>query len=297
MSSSGLSGWCGRGLDVDLAQEGWNVRPIDLDPLRRFLGGRGLGAFFLLSDGVYDKDPLGPDNELVFAVGPVTGLKGPSLGRFSASTRSPLTGALLDCNCGGPFGAALKRRGYDYLRVEGCCAEPSYLLIEGGLEKPKVEIRRAHDLWGLDTRETLSRLAERHPKSQSAVIGPAGENGVLFATVVTNRGRSLGRGGLGTVMGAKGLKAIVLSGEEGFKTTAADADRFGFVVYEAEKMLKSSPITSRGLPQFGTSALLMVLNQAGALPTRNYRESQFELAESISPGRCSTDSQLSRVSV
>ena len=235
----------------------------------------------MLESSVYNKDPLGPENPIIIANGPLTGMKAPTAGRFSASTRSPLTGALLDCNCGGPFGVALKRKGYDCLRIDGCCAEPSYVLVEGSLEDPRVEIRPAKSLWGQDVPSSLDQLEEMHPGSQALVIGPAGENGVLFATAVTNRRRSLGRGGFGTVMGSKKLKAIVLAGEEGHKPVPADAEGFDFVVYEAQKMLKSSPITSRGLPEFGTSVLVNVLNQAGALPTRNYRDSQFELAESI----------------
>ena len=236
----------------------------------------------MLEGRVYEKDPLGPDNPLIFVTGPLTGMKAPSAGRFSASTRSPLTGALLDCNCGGPFGIALKRRGYDYLRVDGRCPKPSYVVVDGGLEDPRVDVRPANDLWGRDIPATLDRLEELHPGCQAVVIGPAGENGVLFATAVTNRGRSLGRGGFGTVMGSKNLKAIVLTGDEGYKPAPADADGFDFVVYEAQKMLKANPITSRGLPEFGTSVLVNVLNQAGALPTRNYRDSQFELADQIS---------------
>lgn len=282
MGGSDLSGWCGRSLHVDLGQASFRVAPVSPQTLRSVLGGRGLGAYMLLEERVYEKDPLGPENPLIFATGPLTGMRAPSAGRFSASTRSPLTGALLDCNCGGPFGIALKRRGYDYLRVDGCCSEPSYVVVDGGLENPRVEVRPAGDLWGRDIPATLDRLDELHPGCQAAVIGPAGENGVLFATVVTNRRRSLGRGGLGTVMGSKQLKAIVLTGQEGHRPVPADAERFKFVVYEAQKMLKASPITSRGLPEFGTSVLMNVLNQAGALPTRNYRDSQFEQANEIS---------------
>jgi aldehyde:ferredoxin oxidoreductase len=276
-----LHGWCGRSLNVDLYRGSSEVSPVLAETLRTYIGGRGLGAYMMLESRVYEKDPLGPDNPIVIANGPITGMKAPTAGRFSASTRSPLTGALLDCNCGGPFGIALKRKGWDCLRVDGCCAEPSYLLVDGALDDARADVLPAKDLWGLDVPSSLGRLAEMHPGCQALVIGPAGENGVLFATAVTNRGRSLGRGGFGTVMGAKKLKAIVITGDDAHKPAPADADGFDFVVYEAQKMLKASPITSRGLPEFGTSVLVNVLNQAGALPTRNYRESQFELAESI----------------
>ena len=129
---------------------------------------------------------------------------------------------------------------------------------------------------------SLARLRELHPGREAAVIGPAGERGVLFACIVNNRGRSIGRGGLGAVMGAKKLKALVVAGHGDHKPPVADPERLEFIVYEAEKLLKANPITSTALPEFGTSVLVNVLNQAGALPTRNHRESQFEDAAAIS---------------
>ncbi len=145
-----------------------------------------------------------------------------------------------------------------------------------------VEWSQADELWGLDVPTSIARLREVRPDSEAAVIGPAGERGVLFASIVNNRGRSIGRGGLGTVMGAKRLKAIVVAGHGTHKPAVADPERLEFIVYEAEKLLKANPITSQALPEFGTSVLVNVLNQAGALPTRNYRESQFEHADLIS---------------
>ena len=117
------------------------------------------------------------------------------------------------------------------------------------------------------------------------MIGPAGERGVLFASIVNNHGRHLGRGGLGTVMGAKRLKAIVALPGEHPLPAPADPELFDFVVYEAQKILfRANPITSQALPQFGTPVLVNVLNEAGALPTRNFRESRFEHAQSVSSG-------------
>jgi aldehyde:ferredoxin oxidoreductase len=129
---------------------------------------------------------------------------------------------------------------------------------------------------------SLVRLRELHKGCQAGVIGPAGERGVLFASIVNNRGRSIGRGGLGAVMGAKRLKAIVVARDGEMTPSVADPERLSFVVYEAEKLLKANPITSQALPEFGTSVLVNVLNQAGAFPTRNFRDSQFEEARAIS---------------
>jgi len=278
MDAQTTAAWHGRGLRVDLTAARGSDEPLDARVARDYLGGRGLGAHLLLSRGLHDVEPLGPANPLIFATGPLTGTGAPTSGRYSVSSRSPLTGTVFDGNSGGAFGVVFKRLGYDYLWVEGALNAPGYLLI--GCDG--VEVREADDLWGLDVPTTLARLRERHPGSEAAVIGPAGENQVLFASIVNNRGRSVGRGGLGAVMGAKRLKAIVVSSGAGLQPRPADAERFAFVAYEAGKMLKSNSVTSQALPEFGTAVLVNVLNQAGAFPTRNFRESQFEHAERIS---------------
>jgi len=178
---------------------------------RAVLGGRGLGAYLLLRERVYDVDPLAPANPLIFAPGPLTGSAAPAAGRYSVSSRSPLTGTVFDGNSGGAFGVAVRRLGLDYLVVEGACEAPSYLLIgDDG-----VRLLPAGELWGADVPAALARLRELHGRAEAAVIGPAGERGVLFASIVNNRGRQIGRGGLGAVMGAKSLKAIVLAVEGG----------------------------------------------------------------------------------
>jgi aldehyde:ferredoxin oxidoreductase len=194
------------------------------------------------------------------------------------SSRSPLTGTLFDGNSGGAFGAALRRLDLDYLVVSGACEAPAYLL----LDDDGARLLPAADLWGLDVPATLAALKERHGRCEAALIGPAGEAGVLFASVVNNRGRQVGRGGLGAVMGAKRLKAIVLRGGCGKSPGPADGERFAAITAEAIELLKADPITSWALPEFGTSVLVNVLNQVGALPTRNFRESVFAAAEQIS---------------
>lgn len=272
----------GRGLCVDLTTGSSRDEHIGDDVMRAYLGGRGLGAHLMLARGGYAVDPLSPANPLIFAPGPLTGSGAPASGRYSVTSRSPLTGTVFDGNSGGHWGTVFKRMGYDYLTLEGACASPSYLVIEVRGEAAHVETRPAAGLWGQDVPATLAALRELYPGSEAAVIGPAGERGVLFASIVNNRGRSIGRGGLGTVMGGKNLKAVVLLGEHVPKPSGADEQRFAFITYEATKMLKSNPITSQALPEFGTSVLVNVLNQAGAFPTRNFRESQFEHAEAIS---------------
>ncbi len=257
---------------------------------RSFLGGRGLGAYLALREKLYEALPLSPENQLIFAPGPLTGTGAPASGRYSVTSLSPLTGTVFDGNSGGNFGNALRRLGWDYLILTGALDEPGYVTIglpgaAGGEPLPgagDAVLNPAGALWGTDVPATLSRLRELHPKSEAGVIGPAGERGVLFGSIVNNRGRSIGRGGLGAVMGSKRLKAVVVGGHGDHRPAVADPERLEFIVYEAEKLLKSNPITSTALPEFGTSVLVNVLNQAGAMPTRNHRESQFEGAAAIS---------------
>ncbi len=289
-----------RGLRLDLSRRTCAQEELPADVARRWLGGRGLGAYLALRERLWEVEPLAPENLLIFAPGPLTGTGAPASGRYSVTSRSPLTGTVFDGNSGGNFGNALRLLGWDYLIVTGALDEPGYVTL--GLDGPGqaspagpgsfaaepfagpggAALRPAAGLWGLDVPATLERVRELHPRSEAAVIGPAGERGVLFASIVNNRGRSIGRGGLGAVMGSKRLKAFVLHGHGDHKPPVADPERLEFIVYEAEKLLKSNPITSTALPEFGTSVLVNVLDQAGALPTRNHRETRFEGAAMIS---------------
>jgi aldehyde:ferredoxin oxidoreductase len=291
-----------RGLRLDLSRHSCDQEQLPADVARSWLGGRGLGAYLALRERLFAVEPLAPENLLIFAPGPLTGTGAPASGRYSVTSRSPLTGTVFDGNSGGNFGNALRRLGWDYLIVTGALDEPGYVTLgpdgagEGapaGAPEPLAgaqplggsggaTLHPAAGLWGRDVPASLERLRELHPRSEAAVIGPAGERGVLFASIVNNRGRSIGRGGLGAVMGAKRLKALVVDGHGRRTPPVADPERLEFIVYEAEKLLKSNPITSTALPEFGTAVLVNVLDQAGALPTRNHRESRFEGAAAIS---------------
>ena len=267
-----------RGLWVDVGSGTSRDEELPVEVARDFVGGRGLGAWIAVRERLYEVEPLAPENLLVFAPGPLTGTGAPASGRYSVTSRSPLTGTVFDGNSGGNWGNAFRRLGYDYLVVSGACAAPACLM----LSERGAELRPADGLWGLEVPAALAAIRELHAGSEAAVIGPAGERGVLFASIVNNRGRSIGRGGLGAVMGAKRLKAVIVAGGGGRRPPVADPERLSFVAYEAEKLLKANPITSQALPEFGTAVLVNVLDQAGALPTRNYRDSQFEHAQAIS---------------
>ena len=270
-----MQGWSGKLLDVDLTSGAIQTRSLDAELLRLFVGGRGLGArllWDLVGPGV---DALSPQNVLIFATGPLTATAFPTSNRFVVTTKSPLTGTVLDANAGGVWGVHFKRAGYDALVVRGQAPEPVYLKIS----QKGASLYPAQHLWGLTVSETTAALAQSKARSVLC-IGPAGERLVRLAAIMSDGTRALARGGPGAVMGSKRLKAIVVEGAE--RVEIADRERFRFVVYEATKHLKASPLTSQALPRFGTAAVLNVVNHFGVLPTRNFQQSQFERAEDIS---------------
>lgn len=270
-----MYGWMGKILDIDLTTHSIEVKGLPLDLAQKYLGGRGLGARLVWDSVPPTTDPLSPKNILVFATGPLTATQAPATGRASLSTKSPLTGTIHDSNVGGSFGVKLKQAGYDALIIRGKAHKPVYL----SLSKNGVEIKEVPELWGKDTFFTLKAL-KQGDNSSVICIGPAGENLVRYAAIIADGRRAFGRGGVGAVMGSKNLKAIVVEGSK--KPRIADPEQFDFVVYEARKQIKANPITSKGLPQFGTSMLVNILNEIGAFPTRNYQEPYFEGAENIS---------------
>ncbi len=270
-----MYGWMGKMAVVDLSTGECGYRPLDEETLRTYLGGRGLGMK-LLSESP-PSDPLSPANPLIFCAGPLTGAGLPASSRFSLSTRSPLTGTAFDSNSGGSWGVKLKRCGVDALMVVGRAEEPVYLVLGSG----GFRLEPAAELWGRSVNETTRILEEREgPRSSVACIGAAGESGSLLAAVMNDRSRTCARGGVGAVMGAKRLKAIVAEGEE--DVAVADAPRLAYVKREAERWLKANPVTAAGLPQFGTAVLVNLLNELGSFPAYNFRASRFADAELIS---------------
>ena len=180
------------------------------DMHRKFLGGYGLGAALLLERMDPAADALGPENILGFAAGILTGTGAYIASRFMAFAKSPSTGGWGDSNCGAFFGKALKSSGFDAVLLSGVAEKPVYILLSGG----SCEILPAEDLWGLDTYETDDILKNRHPGSQVACIGPAGERMSTIAGISTDKGRYAARSALGAVMGSKKVKAVVAAGGE-----------------------------------------------------------------------------------
>ncbi len=271
-----MNGWFGKLLHVDLSSGAIEYRDIPEATLRDYLGGRGLGVRLVAEYGP-GIEPLSPDNPLVFAVGPLTAAPVPTAGRFTLVSRSPLTGTIFDSNSGGRFGVQLKRCGVDALVVTGQAASPAYLaLTERG-----AEIREAGGLWGRGVAEASRELEAAEGKGCSvACIGPAGERQALLAGVMNDVHRAAARGGLGAVMGSKRLKAVVARGRAEVKV--ADLDRLRYVVKESFRWIKANPVTSRGLPLYGTAILVNLLNELGSFPSHNFRSSSFSGAERLS---------------
>jgi aldehyde:ferredoxin oxidoreductase len=272
-----MNGWTGKMLRVNLSTRSVKIEEIDEEILHLYLGGRGLGAYLVYTEVPPDTDPLGRENILAFCTGAMTGIRVPTGGRSSMSTLSPLTGTVFDANSGSQFGVRLRWAGYDALVITGKADEPVWLEIS----EEGAEIHSADHLWGLEIPETVEKLKAKN--SAVAAIGPAGENLVLFASIADEGGRSYGRGGVGAVMGSKNLKALVARGKA--KPDIADKEVYEFVNYEAGKMVKASPRTSKGLPEFGTSVLVNLMNWYGVLPTNNFQKGEFEHAENISGER------------
>lgn len=271
------TGWTGRLIRVNLDRSTVFEENVDSSLQELFLGGRGLGAAILAREVPPSPDPPGSENKLIFSAGPITGTGTPGSGRFSLTSRSPLTGTITDSNAGGLWGVMLKRCGFDSLIIEGRSSKPVYLAIIDG----EGSIHDASGIWGLDIPSTCSFLKNIHGNSASvAAIGPAGENKVLLASVITDDCRSLGRGGLGAVMGMKNLKAVVLSG--GNKIAVADQSKYKYFIQESMKWIKANPITSQGLPEFGTPVLVNLINELGVLPAYNFKHSNFVGAYKIS---------------
>ncbi|MBW2397004.1 MAG: aldehyde ferredoxin oxidoreductase, partial [Deltaproteobacteria bacterium] len=197
-----IKGYAGRVLEVDLSAKSFSFEPLDEETARLYIGGKGYGTRLLYDRTEAGVDPLGPDNPLIFATGPLNGSVAPQSNRFAVVTKSPLTGGIGSATCGGSFALGMKKAGIDILVVSGRSERPLRIEVDG--DANHVEFLDAADLWGKGTYETQKLLGK---KKNHAVIGPAGENEVLFAGIVSDE-RIAGRTGVGAVMGSKKLKAV-----------------------------------------------------------------------------------------
>ncbi|MCM5679555.1 aldehyde ferredoxin oxidoreductase family protein [Schlegelella sp. S2-27] len=271
--------WAGKILRVNLTTGEVKSEPLNMEWARAYLGSRGLATKYLTSEIDPKVDPLSTENKIIWSTGPLTGTMASTGGRYTVVTKGPLTGAIACSNSGGYWGAELKMAGWDMVIFEGASPRPVFLYIEDD----KVELRDAAHLWGKSVWETEGTLKKelQDPLVRVSCIGKAGEQQVLFAAVVNDLHRAAGRSGVGAVMGAKNLKAIAVRGTQGVGNIA-DPKEFMKVTFEKKKVLADNAVTGQGLPAYGTQVLMNVINEVGALPTRNHRDSQFEGAKDIS---------------
>jgi len=273
-----------RRLRVDLISGLISEESVPEDIIRDFLGGRGLNAATLIREAPGQPSPLSPSNPLVVGVGPFAGTMLPTNGRHHFTARSPLTGIFGDSNAAGFWGAELRYAGYHQLVITGRADKPAYLLIEDG----EARLNDASHLWGLNTWETEEHLKRDLglPEAQVASIGPAGENMVRFASIINNLGRAAGRAGLGAIMGAKNLKAIVVRGTGPVGTAA-----IGKTLTVSREMTRHLESTDdfKIRSVYGTPALVELYNSRGILPTRNCQSGKFDGAEDIGGRRLLRD--------
>ncbi|MHA2175720.1 MAG: aldehyde ferredoxin oxidoreductase family protein [Candidatus Hodarchaeales archaeon] len=268
-------GYMGKILDIDLTRDKIQTQSLDMKLAQKWIGGKGLGARLLYENLEPNIDPLSQKNILLFMTGPLTGSSVQTSGRWTIVTKSPHTGIFLDSHIGGKFGHRLKRAGYDYIILRGKTNEPAYLEVTS----EKVDIISAQDYWGKGIYETEELLKKKHPRAEISAIGPAGENRVSFASIVTDKTHVAGRGGAGAVMGSKNLKAIVANGTE--KIEAVHSDKFRKLTREFTKKVRANPGVKRR-HEIGTVMWVKIANDAGFLPTHNFQAGVFKEAENIS---------------
>lgn len=278
-----LGGYRNRIARVDLTSGKIAYEPLNQGDLRKYLGGRGLGAKYVFDNGP-NVEPLSPENILVFMTGPLTGTDVNLSGRIAVCTKSPLSGTIVDSHHGGWSGARLKWAGLDGIIFSGRAAVPTYALVIEG----EVKLFSAAELWGKGAHATVKALQEKHPGKDVSVmcIGQAGENTVALACVMNEDDRASGRGGTGAVMGSKNLKAIVVLGKHADRPRPADPEAFKAAHARALEELSNEKVVTAprkgGLSVYGTNVLMNIINTIGAMPTRNAKETFFPQHQAIS---------------
>ncbi len=275
-----LKGYWNRFIRVNLTNNNCSVESFNEDLLKSYLGGSGLGAKLLLDEVAFGVDPLGPDNKIFFLTGPLCGTTIPTSARHAAVTKSPLTGIFAESDIGGFWGFELKKAGYDGIIIEGQADKPVLVLIDDA----NIAIRDASSLWGKDTFAT-DELVKRQisPDCQVMCIGGAGEKLVKYAAVLTDGrdSRALGRSGIGAVMGAKKLKAVVVRGTR--QVEVYDKIRLTGAIKDGIKGIKDTIIN---MNKFGTASGVVPHESYGNFPLKNWSQGRWpEGAERISGQR------------
>jgi aldehyde:ferredoxin oxidoreductase len=275
-------------LKIDLTNNTTEDFVIPKEWERDFLGGASLAAQILYSTLTKELDPLSPESPLLFINGPLTGTNGPTTGRFVICGKSPATNLWAESNIGGFWGPELRKAGYDGLWITGKAQSPVYLWIEEG----RFEVRDAARMWGKDIYITQEMVKEEIgvKGARVAVIGEAGERGILFSSICCDHGRMAGRTGMGAVMGSKNLKAIAVYGKNKFEVT----EKYTQVRSEANRTLKQDN-EARILHELGSSGVANYAEYLGSMPSKYYHKGSFEGVDNIS-GSKMTESILTGTS-
>ncbi len=259
-----IGGYAGKLARVDLSERRASLQELDPETLKNYIGGSGLGARLLYDETSGETDPLEPENRLMFLTGPLTGTIVPTSGRHNIVSKSPLTQGWGEAEVGGSWGFKLKAAGYDGVIFQGKADRPVVVVIDG----QGISIEDASSLWGMDTFETDHALKARFGKSAGvACIGPAGENLVRIASIMTDgeHGRAAGRGGLGAVMGSKQLKAVVTVGTEHPMVSRREALQES--IKAAMPVIKEK---TKALHDYGTAGGILFAEEMGDLPVKNW---------------------------
>ena len=244
---------------------------------RDYLGGASLAARLLYPVLTRNLDPVSPEAPLLFLNGPLTGTAGPAVGRFVVCGKSPATGLWAESNCGGFWGPELRFCGYDGLWITGKADRPVYLWLNNG----RLEVRDAKYVWGKDTYESQEIIKSEIgvPGAHVLTIGPAGENGVLFAGLFCDHGRTAGRTGLGAVAGSKNLKAIAVKGTQ--KIPLAQPEAYATLRSQANRALKADNI-SQVTHDLGTAGVADYADYLGSMPKKYYHQGTMENVDKVS---------------
>ena len=265
-----MKAYHGRYLDIDLGSGKIETGNFSEEFLRKYIGGSGIGARFLYEQTGPETDPLGPENIIVFATGPVTASAGFNSDRFEVVSKSPQSGIYGEASCGGKWGSRFKKTGYDAVIFRGRSDRPVYVLIN----EDHVEIKNADEYWGLDTFQTHRMIkAVEDDGCEVACIGPSGEMMIRIAAIIADgaHGRAAGRCGLGAVMGSKNLKAVAVNGNR--KPGSADPGR----IKEINKSLaRSMKYDAAAMREAGTTCAVDSFEELGNLPIRNWYQGNWK---------------------
>jgi len=271
------NGYNGKILRVNLSNRSYDIEEPNERFYRKYLGGRALGLYYMLKEVATRVSPFDSKNKIIFAPSIITGSPIPGTSRHSVVSKSPLTGGYAESEAGGYWGVELKKAGFDAVIVEGKSEKTCYISIVNN----NISIKDASHIWGKDTGEAqeIIRKEVGYPKARVAIIGQGGENLVRFACIVNDLTHINGRSGLGAVMGSKKLKAISVVGTG--KIKLADRKKcLKLAKYFVENYQKNAD--NKQLNRYGTSQYYINANNAGTLPTENFKGGYFKNAEKVS---------------